>query len=172
MEQTQESNERLQEQLDTYKQKYDQCTEQISHLESTFSKLQEQLAESRTKVCKQDWYIQYSNNISFRFLIFWLAQLIYNYDKLFQEKEKEDIMERLKTELDKVDGELNEKSGELSHAEDVVEQLTSELTNTQDELTKTLEKVTQFEVSITSLKDKLNQTQTEVRMILMRFTNH
>ena len=52
MEQTQESNERLQEQLDTYKQKYDQCTEQISHLESTFSKLQEQLAESRTKVCK------------------------------------------------------------------------------------------------------------------------
>ena len=50
MEQIQESNERLQDQLDTYKQKYDQCTEQIGHLESTFSKLQEQLAESRTKV--------------------------------------------------------------------------------------------------------------------------
>ncbi len=50
MEQVQETNEHLQEQLDTYKQKYDESTEQISHLEATFSKVQEQLAESRNRV--------------------------------------------------------------------------------------------------------------------------
>ena len=72
-------------------------------------------------------------------------------------------MERLKAELDKVDGELNEKSGELNHAEDVVEQLTTELTNSQYDLSKTLEKVTQLEGSVISLKDKLNQIQIEVR---------
>ncbi len=56
MEQVQETNEHLQEQLDSYKQKYDEATEQISHLEATFSKVQEQLAESRNRVCINNYH--------------------------------------------------------------------------------------------------------------------
>ncbi len=52
LEQTQETNERLESSLDTYKQKYDACMEEIGHLENKFSQLQEQLSDTRNRVRK------------------------------------------------------------------------------------------------------------------------
>ena len=50
LEQSQETVTRHEASLDSYKQKYDQCMDEIGHLENKFSQLQEQLAETRNRV--------------------------------------------------------------------------------------------------------------------------
>ena len=50
LEESHENSERLSNSLDSYKQKYDSSLEDLRHLETKYSAIQEALAETRNRV--------------------------------------------------------------------------------------------------------------------------
>ena len=59
LEQSQDDLARIRTSLDNYKQKYQECTEQLAATEDTVRTVQEQLATSRNKVSKQSHFITF-----------------------------------------------------------------------------------------------------------------
>ena len=79
-----------------------------------------------------------------------------------QEREKDEMMARMKADLKEFDSRLSETRGQLTHAEEVVEQVTAELQRTQVELNKSTERGLQLEASLETATDKCSALQHEV----------
>ena len=79
-----------------------------------------------------------------------------------QEREKDEMMARMKADLKEFDSRLSETRGQLTHTEEVVEQVTAELQRTQVELNKSTERGLQLEASLETATDKCSALQHEV----------
>ena len=79
-----------------------------------------------------------------------------------QELEKEQRIERLRTEVETLDSAHRDSQAQVSKCEDVIEQLTQELASTQDDLGSANSRIKDCEKDIATLKQRLQDSQQEV----------
>ena len=81
---------------------------------------------------------------------------------LFQEKDREDDISRLKLDVDELTGKLGDKAQQLARCETVIEDLTQELGHSQDDLNKAFDKIAEHERKVIDLQEQLAISQQEV----------
>lgn len=127
LEQAHDDTQRLRDSLDTYKQKYQDSTEQLGRIEESFSIAQKQLAESRNGEREKE-----ADIATLRGNLTILEERLD--EKTTSQARAEDIIEQLTTELNNTQDDLSKALDKLGECDNAITRLKAQNAQLQNEV--------------------------------------